>query len=233
MSCFVAIPRHIERTVEHWLPRIEEAFQTAQAPILLARLGLSAPAQGEAEWRVWNVENLNAEECRNAALQARQDAWWEEFKASALRVGGVFVSTVLYALMLVVAGAVFIITMTLADFAIDYLGGIESAFIAIIGTALEETGLVLLTMHVGLRMFSMAPRIWTKELLPAITRAQNYAEHLRTGAARLESRENQLHLIEHLRSFQQLQESMLSGSEDASGSEGDEGDDINLQTVEA
>ncbi len=190
MGCITAFVRYIERQVEYWEPRLEDAFTEAEAPSWLARLVSTSPARGEAGWREWNIANLDIAQCREAALQARQDAWWADFKATALTVGGVLASIVIYTAMLAVAGAIFAAVVVAFDMIADYLvdheagGLVLIAFIFVGGIG----GVYWTIAQLALNIFDNAPRIWTKELLPAIHRAQNHAAQLRENALAYEVR---------------------------------------------
>ena len=107
MGCLAGLTRHLERTFEYWIPRIDDAFQVAQTPKVLTRWGLTSPARGEANWGEWTVRELDPAACLEAAAIARQDAMWEDIKAAALKVGGCAASFVFYAALLVVCRCCF------------------------------------------------------------------------------------------------------------------------------
>jgi hypothetical protein len=190
-AIFGGIARQIEEFQNYWGPRVQDALTSSDQAGALNVMGLSAPRQGEPNWRTWNVQELNPEQCKLAAEFAKEQACWENFKEAALLVGGVVASVVIYAAMLFVAFAIIAHMFIVFSFIIDVL------VVPIVGegTLLFWAVFIPLDLKLTADIFNVfaafvaiAPRLWTKELAPAIDRSAIYAHHLTTQSRRLELR---------------------------------------------
>ncbi len=190
-AVFGAIARQVEEFQNYWGPRVQDALTNANQATALDVMGLSAPAQGEPNWRTWNVQELDPKQCELAAEFAKEQACWENFKAAALFIGGVVASVVIYTAMLFVACAIiahmFVVFSFIVDVLIIPLLG-EATFLFWVAFIPLDLKLTADIFNVFAAFIAIAPRLWTKELAPAIQRTSNYATHLTTQSRRLELR---------------------------------------------
>ncbi len=189
MGCIVTAARYMANEGMAWRPHIRDAFEVSQRSDLLEHLISSSPVQGEPSWLSWNVQELDAQACRDAAAQARYEADWQEYKAVAIGVAGALVSAVFYAILCAIVGAILFVAenffiQPVETFILENLNAGFFILWLIGGSAIMTPALFLLFAYV----LNIAPRIWTKELLPAIHRSHNYAQHLYAEAAILDQR---------------------------------------------
>lgn len=188
MSCLTAIVNWGANQLEQIIPRIEESCVVADQADWLASCGLSAPSEGEPNWHEWNVQALSADECRAFAAEAKSSARWEAFKAWMVIIGGTLASIVYYAVMLVVAAAILLLPMI----AVVELCLPIAEYNAILGGICSFLGGFsiggLIYMPLLSRLVAIAPRLWTKELLPAINRSFSYSAHFWDQANQLQAK---------------------------------------------
>lgn len=194
MACCTRIERYVEAERQYWTSRIEESFRVAQRPYFLEKWGLSSPAPHEAGWQDWtHVAQLSVEECRTAAERARQDVLWTDVKAGVLVFGGILTSALAYTAMLVTAGAIVFLTGNiLAEILASCIEMFDTNAVSLL--AVTFTGVVafecaifwVIAQAICVTLY-IAPRLWTKELAPAIGRVNDYAAHLRQGVELLEA----------------------------------------------
>ncbi len=183
------IERHMREFGDYWGPRVEDATTVADQATALNVMGLSAPHEREPNWRSWNVEELNPKQCKLAAEFAKEQACWENVKTAALIALGIAASVLLYAAMLFVAGSIVVYMMSAFAFALDSIiiplvgEGTLLFFAAFIPLDLKLTWEIF---NVGAGVAAIAPRLWTKEFIPAIQRSSAYATHLTQEARKLE-----------------------------------------------
>ncbi|MBI2742987.1 MAG: hypothetical protein HYX48_03635 [Chlamydiales bacterium] len=192
MACITAFMRSAFGELDRWGPLIHDSLTTAQNATLLAHVGLS-PRQ--AEWRTWDVENLDTVEgFRTALEEARGLMYWETFKSWSLTISGVLLTPVIVAAMAVAFFAVLALPLVVLDFVAPAILGsgpinpdLENVFLDL-ATVLGIMGsyAIYWEIPVLLRTAYYCPRVWTKELIPAVNNLDAYVVHLRRAVDVLE-----------------------------------------------
>ncbi|MBI2742985.1 MAG: hypothetical protein HYX48_03625 [Chlamydiales bacterium] len=180
MAFFTSVMRGVTEQFANWGPLLEDSFADAEDATLLRWAGLYSPPE---QWRSWNVQDLHTiEEFRAALREAESCAFREEVK-STLFSFGVSVATVFLVAALAVATLFLAFLPLIAAESLDaaYFGGMLLSEATLLGGLTDFFFSIGVTIYwmapVLMRVMYYAPRLWTKELFPAMTRMEQCTAH--------------------------------------------------------
>lgn len=181
----------IENICTFWGNTLDWSYVRANDPNLT--FCFASPRQGEEGWQAYDtpqldparVTQLDIEQCKALAEEARTRGHWEMAKLISLAVGTALATLVLYVGLCMLIAVVTLATVyVFAQLAVLVMAVSEpiAVAIAIVGLVIAMAGFVngipaaIVVLHCT----------WTKEGVPQISRSYAYMQHLYTRSRELE-----------------------------------------------